>query len=53
MLYREGKKMDKWEYTSFKVRTSGFGGGILDIEKGSYLGLGISLGLVFGVALKT
>lgn len=25
--------MDKWEYTSFKVRTSGFGGGILDIEK--------------------
>lgn len=23
------------------------------IEKGSYLGIGISLGLVFGVALKT
>ena len=24
--------MEKWEYTSFKVGTSGFSGGILDVE---------------------
>ena len=24
--------MEKWEYTSFKVETKGFAGGILDIE---------------------
>jgi hypothetical protein len=24
--------MEKWEYTSFKIKTKGFSGGILDID---------------------